>query len=250
MNSMKWFDNSTQAWEGLNEAFLRNDEWIEGKRMAQCLYSYDMVIGIRNPEVDPEFDFGRHFNYTSAKWKQLVGNYLNIPELKSVVSQVAQEEIKRNFYAIPLQFTNKHGHGKSCLLSMVFSKRPRMKKPNLCVFLRASEVTKRLICDLLFFQRIGEAVWGNTNFTLTIHFNYIFNDDSVLLMYHAHKDVRKIMEAKGISQERQYQILSLLDKLESKEPWTVNYKVHRRAVKVLRPDLMKYPQTLAKNCKL
>ena len=247
---MKWFDNSTQAWEGLNEAFLRNDEWIEAKRSGSCLYSYDMTIGIRNPEVDPGFDFGRHFNYTSAKWKQLVGNYLNIVELKEVASQVAVEEIKKNFYAIPLQFTNKHGHGKSCLLSMVFSRRPRMEKPNLCVFLRASEVTKRLICDFLFFQRIGEAVWGHSNFNITVHFNQIFNDDAVLLMYHAHKDVRKIMSANGISLERRNQIITLLDKLESKEPWTVNYKVHRRAVKVLRPDLCKYPKTLARDCKL
>ena len=69
-------------------------------------------------------------------------------------------------------------------------------------------------------------------------------------MYHVHRDVFKIMKAKGISRERQDSVTSLLKKLISQEPEKVKYKVHRRAVKVLRPDLVDYPVTLAKDCKL
>lgn len=247
---IKWFDNSMQAWEGLNEAFLRNDEWLNASVQSHCLYSYDTVIGIRDPKVDPEFDFGRHFNYTMNKWRQLVNNYLDLKELKEIKEEINILEFNKKFYALALQFSNNHEHGKNCLLSMVFSKRPRQEKPNIAIFMRASEVTKRLICDLLLFQRIGELVFQGDPFTITIHFNQIFNDDSVLLMYHAHKDVFKIMQAKGIALERQKEITTLLKKLISQDPEKVKYKVHRRAVKVLRPDLVKYPVTLAKDCKL
>lgn len=246
----KTFDNSMTAWEGLNEAFLRNDEWLNACYNSHCLYAYDITIGIRNPQVDPDFDFGRHFNYTPNKWRQLVNNYLDTRELKELRDEIDLLEFNKKDYALALQFSNNHQHGKNCLLSMVFSRRPRREKPNICVFLRASEVTKRLICDLLLFQRIGEYVYRDEPFTLTIHFNQIFNDDSVLLMYHVHRDVFEIMKAKGIARERQEEITSLLKKLIAMEPDKVKYKVHRRAVKVLRPDLVDYPVTLAKNCKL
>lgn len=247
---IKWFDNSIQAWECLNEAFLRNDGWLNASVHGHCLYSYDTVIGIRDPRVDPEFDFGRHFNYTANKWKQLVNNYVDFKELRELREKLDPIDFEKKPYALALQFSNNHQHGKNCLISMVFSRRPRQVLPNISVFLRASEVTKRLICDLLLFQRIGEYMYHGGKFTVTIHFNQIFNDDSVLLMYHAHRDVFEIMGAKGISRERQEEVTSLLKKLIAMEPQKVKYKVHRRAVKVLRPDLVDYPVTLAKNCKL
>lgn len=246
-----WIGDSMKAWEELNEAFLRADSRFHFLFGHGALYAYDLVIGIRNPRVDPDFDFGRHFNYTSSKWRSLVANYIDKEELELIRDEVTTEETKRSsskVYNLALQFTNKHGHGKNCLLSMVFSHRLGDTKPTVSVFLRASEVTKRLICDLLLFQRIGEYIYGDTPFQLVIHFNQIFNDDVVLLMYDVHKSITKLLD--DSNGERTKALLKKLVELKMKDPEKIKYKVHRRAAKVLRPDLYKYPKTLAKDCKL
>lgn len=246
-----WVGDSMKAWEELNEAFIKADSRFHFMFGHGALYAYDLVIGIRRPQVDPNFDFGRHFNYTSSKWRSLVANYVDKEELAVIRDEVTTEETKRSsskVYNLALQFTNKHGHGKNCLLSMVFCRRFGDSKPTVCVFLRASEVTKRLICDLLLFQRIGEYVYGNTSFQLVIHFNQIFNDDTVLLMYDVHKSIIGLLKDSG--GERTRNLLKRLAELKMKNPEDVKYKVHRRAAKVLHPELYEYPETLAKDCKL
>jgi hypothetical protein len=252
MKNIKQYDDSLSAWEGLNEDFIMNKEWLQTFAKGGALYSYDTVIHIRNPKLDPNIDFGRLFNYTKAKWSQLVRNYIDNTELFNLKREVEDEELNRNnSYAIAMQFTNSHKHGKSCLLSMVFSRRPGISTPNITVFLRASEVTKRLLCDLLLFQRIGEYVYDNkVPFTLTLYFNQIFNDDAVLLMYHAHKDVFEILGRPGIAQSRVDYMGGKLEEFLRKKPEDVKYKIHRRVVKVLRSDLVKYPVTLAGGCLL
>lgn len=244
-----WSGNSLKAWEELNELFLKPQSDYHFRFGHNALYIYDLVLGIRNPKLPEDFDFGRHFNYTINKWKTLVSNYIDKEALAKVKEEVKAAEAKKNkVYNISMNFTNTHGHGKSCLLAMVFSHRLGETKATISIQLRASEVTKRLVCDLLLFQRIGEYVYGEGNFQIVIYFNQIFQDDTVLLMYHAHKDVRKIL--KGTTGERTKNLLELLDKLESKNPEEVKYKVHRRAAKVLHPELYKYPKTLVKNCTL
>ena len=245
-----WVGDSMTAWEELNEAFIKADPRFHFLRGHGALYAYDIVIGIREPKVDPNFDFGRHFNYTMNKWKSLVANYVDKEELSIIKQEVTTEETKRNsskVYNLALQFTNKHGHGKNCLLSMVFSHRLGDTKPTISVFLRASEVTKRLICDLLLFQRIGEYVYEDTPFQMVIHFNQIFNDDTVLLMYDVHHPIQDIIIDKG---ERSTNLIKRLKELKRTNPEDIKYKVHRRAAKVLHPELYKYPKTLAKDCKL
>lgn len=241
-----------EAWEKLNEAFLNpkgtNINFISGHG---ALYAYDLVIGIKDPKVDPDFDFGRHFNYTSSKWRSLVANYIDKEELKLIRDEITTEENKRSsskVYNLALQFTNKHGHGKNCLLSMVFSRRICCVNPTISVFLRASEVTKRLICDLLLFQRIGEFVYGDIPFRLVIHFNQIFNDDTVLLMYHVHKSITNM--SWKIDDERANALLNRLIELEQIDPESIKYKVHRRVAKVLHPEIYHYPKTLARDCRL
>lgn len=245
-----WFTNSLKAWEKLNEAFIRNDGGLHAECKSKALYVYDLVIGIEKPDIG-EFDFGKHFNYTISKWRSLVSNYIDYDKLDSVKKEVLAIHNKGGkIYNIALQFDNKHGHGKNCLLSMVFSNRVNGDdKPVISVFLRASEVTKRLICDLLLFQRIGEYVYGNNDFKLVIHFNQIFNDDTVLLMYHAHKDVNKVLR-KCNDESRKKELSTRLNHMLTCDPKTVKYKVHLRALKVLRPEIYKYPVTLATKCKL
>lgn len=242
-SNIKWYSDSLSFWEKLNEAFLTADENLDFVCKGKATYLYDHVVGIKKPKLDPRFDFGRHFNYTISKWRSLVANYISREELDILAKEIRGEENKKSrSYALALQFQNNHGHGKNCLLSMVFSRRPGKDKPNICVFLRASEITKRLICDLLLFQRIGEYVYKDTQFTLTIHFNQMFNDDTVLLMYHAHKSILD-MDIKPELEDRLKYLLNC-------DPNEIKYKVHKRALKVLRPEIFKYPVTLAKDCKL
>ena len=122
-----------------------------------------------------------------------------------------------------------------------------MDYPMITVFMRASEVTKRLICDLLLIQRIGEYIFTGDKFCISIHFSQIFNDDTVLLMYHAHEDLLKLSDRIGIYDSNWYDRLKYLLKVD---PDKIKYKVHKRALKVLRPELFKYPKTLAKDCTL
>lgn len=246
----KIFNDSLEAWEKINEAFIKGEKGWDIIIKNKALYLYDLVIEVANPRLPQNFDFGRHFNYTISKWNNLIGNYINKPDLQKIKSWVSKEEEKNNkVYNIPLSFDNKHGHGKSCLLSMVFSRRMGDVLPSVVVFLRASEITKRLICDLLLFQRVGEYIYGEDDFKLVIHFNQVFNDDTVLLMYDVHRDIKSILGSVTNSDRKRY-LLERLEYLKSCNPDDIKYKVHKRALKVLRPDLFKYPKTLVRDCKL
>lgn len=247
VNNLLMFRNSMIAWEELNRLFLFNTLGLDIKRIGKAQYLNDLVVYIKKPLVDPEFDFGRHFNYTMSKWKSLISNYVDENELCKLRIEVVEAMNKRNIFNLGYQFINKHAHGKNCLLSLTVSRKAGVDKPMLTVFMRASEVTKRLICDLLLIQRIGEYLFSGDNFSISIHFSQIFNDDTVLLMYHAHEDLLKLSDKLGIYDFNWYERLKHLLKVD---PDTIKYKVHKRALKVLRPELYKYPKTLAKDCTL
>lgn len=247
-NNLLMFKNSMKAWEGLNRLFLFNTLGLDIERIGKAQYINDLVISIKEPLVDPEFDFGRHFNYTMSKWKSLVANYVDENSLSLLRLDVIEAINNRKIFNIGYQFNNKHAHGKNCLLSMTVSKKAGMDNPMITVFMRASEVTKRLICDLLLIQRMGEYIFGyGQKFHVSIHFSQIFNDDTVLLMYHAHEDLLKLSDKLGIYDGNWYDRLKYLLEVD---PDKIKYKVHKRAIKVLRPELFKYPKTLAKDCTL
>ena len=247
-NNLLIFKNSMKAWEGLNRLFLFNIPGLDIIRIGKAQYINDLVVYIKEPLVDPNFDFGRHFNYTMSKWKSLVANYIDENSLSLLRIDVISAFNSKKVFNIGYQFDNKHAHGKNCLLSMTISKKAGMNNPMITVFMRASEVTKRLICDLLLIQRIGEYILGkNQRFSISIHFSQIFNDDTVLLMYHAHEDLLKLSDKLGIYDNNWYDRLNDLLRVD---PEKIKYKVHKRAIKVLRPELFKYPKTLAKDCTL
>ena len=250
------YNTSTEAWEELNKEFLLGCKKWDPTTKSGCIYVYDLVVHINTPKLDPEFDFGSHFNYSYAKWKSLVGNYLDKDNLENIKEQVLSEEKKgkNRVYNIALQFNNKHKHGKNCLLSIIFSRRAGKSIPTVLVYLRSSEVTKRLACDLLLFQRIGEYVYGEKRFDMVIHFNQLFNDDTVLLMYHAHENIFDIFsENKSIAdkdQKARFKELSEeLRDLLYKDDMDIKYKIYRRVARAIQVGYKK-PKTLAKDCTL
>ena len=122
-NNLLVFRNSMKAWEGLNRLFLFNIPGLDIERIGKAQYINDLVIYIKEPLVDPEFDFGRHFNYTSAKWKSLIANYIDENSMIDLRQEVVRSLNSRKIFNIGYQFDNKHAHGKNCLLSLTVSDR-------------------------------------------------------------------------------------------------------------------------------
>lgn len=252
------FKNSTELWEYLNEGFIQGYHSFDLTSQGEALYIYDRAFHVEKPEVDDSLDFGRLFNYSNAKWKHLVNNYIDIECIKGLKASISSKKLKLDKNPLKYDFLNSKKNGKGCLISLIISKRPGQDKPNLFIHLRACEITKRLIVDLLFFQRIGEYLFGSVdNFTLSLFFNYLWSDNTILLMYVNHNNYlqklnkynwtpvngnkMRLKKIQGIYEKYKY-----LPTLES-----VKYKVYRRVLKVLRPDLVdKYPQLLVKECKL
>jgi len=249
------YPNFTKAWEGINELFLDTPSSLlkeyNGVRQARAMYLYNVSILVEKPELDPEFDFGRLFNYTNQKWKMLMGNYINMGELREL-----KEELntyiggkKPKPYNISYNFSNTHKHGKKCLLALLLTKRFGDNIPYITLYLRSSEITKRLSVDFLLAQRIGEYLFEGNPFKVVFNINQLFNDDTVLLMYGAYKDISHILK-NGKNEYCSILYKRLKEMLQGEENQFKSYKVHWRAFKVLRPDLYTYPCTLAKECKL
>lgn len=251
------FTDFMEAWEVINFMVIspsfRQRKKYQVVELSKAKYFYNVTFEVLNPKVDPEFNFGRHFNYTMAKWTGLVKNYIDLSELSLFKKEILEN--KRKVFNLSYQFTNKHKHGKQCLISFTVTKKPsKDSKPQISVYMRASEVTKRLICDFLLIQRIGEYLFDSDQFTVVFNIVQMFNDETVLLMFHSYRDIRPFLKdkikKKGSEAKSEKAILDNLNEFEKKDLSDVKYKVHKRALKVLRPDLVKYPKTLAKECKL
>lgn len=234
------FNSSREAWESINEMFISVKSPIIYN--GGGFYLYNLTINIENPRLDFNAPLGRYFNYSKSKWIQLLGNYLDKEKLNSLKQNIASLNGKK--YNLSYTFNNSHSHGKNCLLSAVFTKSGKFK-PHITFFLRASEITKRLLVDLIFFQRIGEYVYGDTEFTISIHIVQVFQDSIVILMYSVHKRIKPF-----IDKENPYslKIWENYKKLKHVDPQDIKYKVHLRALKVLRPKLYKYPEFSMEDC--
>lgn len=242
MKSVLKFSTPLEAWEGLNRSFLLHED-LNFKTGNGASYVYDLVLKIKHGgEIPEDFDFGKHFDYYITKWNTLCTDYLDMESLNEAKSEWEFERSKeskkqKNVINIPIYFAHRHKNSKRCLLAGVISKRVRSNTNTLTIFLRASEVTKRLMVDLVLFARIGEYIFSNKNFELVVHFNQIFNDDTVLLMYHTYESIFDIL--RDSNTERSKNIKEELKKLLEVDPKKVKYKVYKRILRVLRPGIYK-----------
>ena len=142
------FSTSQQAWEGINEAFLRLDPILfdqGGTANSGVSVSYNIFVRIKRAWMDPDFDFGKYFNYTDSKWTTLLNNYIDFNKLDLLRSRLRCLKQKYNQnYNLPYVFHNTHDNGKQCLLTATFSKRFQQDTPVITMHLRASEVTKKI----------------------------------------------------------------------------------------------------------
>lgn len=232
--------NCLDAWEQMNELFLKRDPRCLFKR--NCSFLFDSFIRIEDGLSFPEdLDFGKMFSYTRMKWVNLLNNYIS----KLAIINLKRELIeKRKSIAINIshQFINTHKNGKNCLLSMVVSRTPD-NKYSLTVFARASEVTKRLLLDLCLFSRLGAYLFDHNPFSIIFVTPYFFNEDLILLMYNSHKRLRKIPGVSPIMLEK-------LKKMKKADYDEVRYKVHKRVMRSLKSKYNNVPPFYSRECLL
>lgn len=235
------FATSQEAWEKLNEAFLRIDPVIFDKGATAnsgVAVAYNVFIKIRKAWVDPDFDYGRCFNYKEAKWTSLLNNYIDFNKLDLLRSKlrVLKKSYNQN-YNVSYTFNNHHDNGKQCLLAATFSKRFNEDVPVITMVMRASEITKRLIFDLLLVQRMAEYVYGpEQTVQLNIFATQMYGNVETLLMYNTHRPIKKIL--KGVDNPWTKRVWEVWEKFQNgTEKQFSSFKVFFRSFKVLRPDL-------------
>lgn len=254
------YATSQEAWEKINEMFIYHDEILFGHGSAHTKGMsavYNSFIKIRKAWVDPGFDFGKMFNYKEQKWTTLINNYLNLNKLDLLRSKIRYFQSKYNQnYNISYSFDNSHDNGKGCLLAATFSRRLNTDVPVITVMIRASEITKRLIFDLLLIQRMGEYVYGSdTTFMINIFATQMYCNAETLIMYNTHKSIHEVLKINSKTKKPSKWVQSLLetyDKFMADPTSFSTYKVFLRTAICLRPDAFKgnYKPLLAKNMKL
>lgn len=245
------FATSQEAWEKLNEAFLRLDPVLFDKGATAnsgVAVAYNVFIKIRKAWVDPDFDYGRCFNYKETKWTSLLNNYIDFNKLDLLRSKLRILKNKYNQnYNVTYMFNNHHDNGKQCLIAATFSKRFQEDIPVITMVVRASEITKRLIFDFLLIQRMAEYVYGSEqSVQINLFATQMYGNVETLLMYSAYKPLKKVI--KGIDNPWTKRVKEVYKKIQNgtEKGWS-SFKVFFRSFKVLRPDLYEYQALLAKD---
>lgn len=260
------FPTLEAAWEGVNEYLINNETHIRkngGGTYGTEMVSYDNFIHIYKPYINPNYNFGDILGYRYKKWSKLINNYVNYNYLDLVKSEVlSREKIKSGHYNYTFHFSNSHGSGKDCLISLSFCRRKGSKEPYVIYTTRASEVTSRLIFDFLLIQRICEYVYGKEKAQtcdVLCYIPFMFINVERFLFYMGYKG-RKCVKKQRIDNREgseaytpfQRRCLTRYDEFMTRDPETIKYKVHRRSALQIQRDkngktLSKCPDLLAKN---
>lgn len=235
------FATSQEAWEKLNEAFLKFDPVLFGSGATAnsgVAVVYNVFIKIRKAWVDPDFDYGRCFNYKETKWTTLLNNYIDFNKLDLMRSRLRtlRKSYNQN-YNVTYMFNNHHDNGKQCLIAATFSKRFQEDIPVITMILRSSEITKRLIFDFLLVQRMAEYIYGkDCTVQINLFATQMYGNAETIMMYHTHKSLKKVL--KGVDNPWSNRVLEVFNKFQKgTEKEFSSFKVYFRSFKVLRPDL-------------
>ena len=239
---------SQEAWEWVNEFLVTKEDTVKrrgGMRSGAQIISYDHFLEIHKMWVNPEFDFGFIFGYKKQKWSILKSNYVDMNMVDLVKSEVLEREKKKTAnYNLAFKFSNTHGSGHGCLISLVFQRRHTQDNPIVIVNIRSSEVTKRLLMDFVLVQRITEYIYGDdVSASMKVFCANMYLSIENFIMYHKHKPIETFINPEGNSMERR--AFEIKEKFMKPEALNINYKVHLRAVKRLQgfPN----PELKAKN---
>lgn len=259
------------AWEGINEFIVNNEKLIRsrgGGTYGTEMVSYDNYIHIFKPYISPDFNFGRILGYRYKKWSKLINCYVDMNYLDLVKTEVVNRERNKSaHYNYTMHFSNSHGSGKDCLISLSFCRRRGQKDPYVIYTSRASEVTSRLIFDFLLIQRICEYVYGverAQQCDVVCQIPFMFVNVERFLFYMAYKGKKTSVKKLEYDPEnitgREYSPFQVrcrnkYDEFMSKDPDTIKYKTHRRSALQIQKDekgnpKSKCPDLFAKNLTL
>lgn len=233
------FETSQEAYDELNAYFLNQG----GKKLSNIVsgqvVSFDTLIYIDKGWVNPDFDFGNTFGYRKQKWSILVNNYIDRESLEGLQSRVQTRVGKGSkHYNESMRFANNHNHGKNCLLSLTVTVREKEPRPILSFTLRSSEITKRLLMDLLLVQRIGETMFDEPC-KLQMQVINMYQDPEAFCMLDSYIPLKEMLIRKKGQRKSWYQkkVFKILKKFKRVDLDEVKYKVHKRCVRQLqRPE--------------
>lgn len=238
------FETADQAWFEINKMFLRQDEELfregQGAVITGSLFSYGLTFLINNASFDPEFDFGKIMGYTQSKWTSLLNNYVDLDaldKLKLLVRELEKNKAVNRNYHVGFNFADSHGNGKGCLVSGMFSRMIYIDKPRLTIVMRASEVVTRLPWDLLLACRMGEYVYGHTEFTIEVIMRSAFADDITLMLLNGYSPIEGLIDTVE-KEERRKRLKKVLKKVKkaSDEGNDPKYQAYTRVYKIFNPE--------------
>lgn len=236
------FDNAQEAWMGINRYMITQEEEIiknGGAIYGPELISYNNFIRIKNLKVDPNFDFGYIMSYKDKKWSALVNNYVHFDYLDLIKNEIAIREAKKaRSYNYAYHFANHHGGGKDCLIAMNISRRVEHPNPIVVFEVRVSEVTQRLLFDLLLIQRIVEYIYG-VNQVVEAHFfaPSMFLTGERVMAFNNVKPLRSILKKRRVTKTLsrfQKQILKKLKYYTTTDPMSIQFRSFRRAAQCVQ----------------
>ena len=251
MNHLQYI-TSQEAWEKINEHLFIDEPWLKqqgGGLNGNLSVSYDNVISIKRIWIDPAFDLGTKLGYSMNKWTSLVNNYIDFDYLDIIKSEVLVREKKKTAtYSLSYHFSNKYQNGKDCLISMVVSRRFGLDIPMVTVNTRATEVTKRLIFDLLLVQRVVEYIFGeNKAVELTLFFPMMYLQVESFTLYNNIKSIEKLIPKPQCKLHRD--VFLMLHKFQFGDHEKINYDSHKRISLKLK-GLFKVKPMLVKDLRL
>lgn len=254
------FKTGDEAWSKINRMFIEQDEESglfsngQGASITNSLYTYGMSVLIEEAKFDPEFDFGKIMGYTQSKWSSLLNNYLDLDSLDKLKLQIRELEknkaINRNYH-IGFNFADSHGNGKGCLVSGMFSRMIGIDKPRLTIVMRASDVVTRLPWDLLLAIRMGEYVYGHSEFTVELFIRSAFADDTSLMLYNGYEPIEPIIDNIK-NEERRKRLKKALKRVKkaSEKGDDPKYQAYMRVYKIFSPEKYgkEFKSLFAKDC--
>jgi hypothetical protein len=230
------FNTLQEGWEGINEFLATFERQIlanNGSLYGTEIMVHDLYMKMLNPHIDPYLNLGKVLGYNIRKWTSLVNNYVDMHYLELCKNEIQLREAKKaRSYTYSLHFSNSHGSGKDCLVSLVFSRRSNVDVPVVTFNIRISEVTKRLIFDFLLVKRICDYIYGeDSKYEVRLFAPSAYITAESFCMYNNHKSIKKIMKPYRDNPAKfQKKILETYDYFTTVDPKTVTFKVNQRAV--------------------
>ena len=240
-----------ECWEWVNEYLATQEKRIinkGGMRSGPQIISYDHFMEINKAWVNPEFDFGFMFGYKIQKWSKLISNYVDLNMMDLVKSEVLEREGKKTQnYNLAFKFSNTHGSGHGCLISLVFQRRHTQDNPIVIINIRSSEVTKRLLMDFLLVQRICEYIYGkDVSISVKVFCGNMYLSAENFVMYHNYRSLTLFIDPNHSGMEER--IMKVYEKFSDPEALKIKFRVHLRSAK--RLNRVDTPQLKAKDLNL